>query len=98
MFIRIVKLSIADNYTQAFLEMFENKKKDIRNFPGCKYLDLYRDKHNTNVFFTYSYWDAESDLEAYRHSALFKVVWAKTKAMFSAKPQAWSVDRLQHLP
>lgn len=97
MFVRIVKLSIADVHVDEFLSMFETKKELIRNFPGCQYLELYRDKHNTNIFFTYSYWTAESDLEAYRHSNLFKGIWAKTKAMFNGKPEAWSVDKLVSL-
>ncbi len=98
MFVRIVKLSIADIHIDEFLNMFDAKKKLIRNFSGCQHLELYQDKHNTNIFFTYSYWNAESDLNAYRHSDLFKGVWAKTKTMFNGKPEAWSVDKLVSLP
>ena len=60
-------------------------------------MELYQDKTNPNVFFTYSYWDNESDLENYRNSDLFKGVWAKTKPLFNAKPEAWSVDKLASL-
>ncbi|WP_412984666.1 putative quinol monooxygenase [Pontimicrobium sp. IMCC45349] len=97
MFVRIVKMSFAEENIDAFLENFHKNKNDIRNFDGCRFLELYRDKNNPNIFFTYSYWEKESDLENYRHSELFKNVWAKTKPLFNDKPQAWSVDKLVSL-
>lgn len=97
MFVRIVKMSFNPDKIEAFLSNFEAKKQDIRNFEGCEFLELYRDKHNTNVFFTYSFWNTEEDLEHYRHSDLFKNVWAQTKPLFNAKPEAWSVDKIVSL-
>lgn len=97
MFVRIVKMSFEEHKVEPFLKLFHSKKEYIRNFKGCRFLELYRDKNNTNVFFTYSYWDNESDLEVYRHSDLFKTVWAETKTYFNDKPQAWSVDKLVSL-
>jgi heme-degrading monooxygenase HmoA len=80
-----------------FLMNFEANKTRIRNFKGCRLLELYRDKEHPNVFFTYSYWETEDDLENYRRSDLFRNVWSKTKAMFNAPPEAWSVDKLESL-
>lgn len=97
MFVRIVKMSFAEENITEFLANFEEKKQSIRDFEGCNFLELYRDKNNTNVFFTYSYWNTEADLENYRHSDLFKGVWAKTKPLFNTKPEAWSVDKLVSL-
>ncbi len=97
MFVRIVKMSFEPFNIEKFLTNFEENKEQIRNFDGCEFLELYRDKHNTNVFFTYSFWNSENDLENYRHSNLFKNVWAKTKPLFNAKPEAWSVDKLVSL-
>lgn len=97
MFVRIVKMSFEPSTIEAFLANFEENKEQIRNFKGCEFLELYRDKHNTNVFFTYSFWNSERDLEMYRHSELFKSIWAKTKPLFNAKPEAWSVDKLVSL-
>lgn len=98
MFVRIVKLSFQPEKIDTFLANFEKKKEFIRNFPGCRLLELYRDKNDTNVFFTYSYWDSEADLENYRHSELFKNIWAETKVFFNDKPFAWSVDKVVSLP
>ena len=97
MFVRIVKLSLEPSRIEEFLSNFESQKENIRGFEGCKFLELYRDKHNANIFFTYSYWKAEADLENYRHSDLFKGIWAKTKPMFNGKPEAWSVDKIVSL-
>lgn len=97
MFVRIVKLSFAEENIDTFLANFETVKQKIRAFEGNQLLELYQDKNNSNVFFTYSYWTAESDLENYRNSDLFKGVWAKTKPLFNAKPEAWSVDKLASL-
>lgn len=97
MLVRIVKMSFEPQSIKTFLNIFESSKTKIRGFEGCEFLELYRDKTNPNVFFTYSYWNDESDLERYRNSELFKSVWAQTKALFNAKPEAWSVDKLETL-
>lgn len=91
---RIVKLTFRPEEIDTFLAIFHSKKEAIRAFPGCHHLELWRNREPNNVFFTYSYWDAPSDLEAYRHSELFKSTWKQTKALFADKPEAWSVDAL----
>ena len=97
MFVRIVKMSFEPSRIDEFLANFETKKQYIRNFEGCEFLELYRDKEKMNIFFTYSFWNKESDLENYRQSDLFKSVWAETKVMFNGKPEAWSVDKVVSL-
>jgi hypothetical protein len=93
MFVRIVKMGFHPEKVEEFLTIFNSKKEHIRNSNGCQLLELYRDKSNPNIFFTYSYWEKEQDLENYRNSDLFKTVWAKTKTLFNQKPEAWSVDK-----
>ncbi len=90
-------MSFEPSKIDEFLSNFEANKFKIRSFEGCNFLELYRDQNNTNIFFTYSYWDSETHLENYRHSELFKAVWAKTKPLFNAKPEAWSVDKIASL-
>ncbi|QTE22718.1 putative quinol monooxygenase [Polaribacter cellanae] len=97
MFVRIVKMSFHSKYIEEFSAIFEEKKEFIRNSNGCKLLELYQDKTNPEIFFTYSYWENELDLENYRNSELFKSVWAKTKVLFNDKPEAWSVDKKESL-
>ena len=94
MFIRIVKMRFQEDKIEAFLNNFEEVKHHIRNFDGNRFLELYQDKNDKRIFFTYSYWENEEALENYRKSALFDDVWTYTKTLFSDKPEAWSVDRL----
>ena len=97
MFTRIVKMEFKNEKIPQFLTNFEIVKEKIRAFEGCSFLELYRDKNNEDIFFTYSRWEDESDLDNYRNSELFKNVWATTKPMFRSKAQAWSVDTLHRL-
>lgn len=97
MFIRIVKMSFHEENIPAFLENFKLMKDQIRNAAGNRLLELYQDKNNKSIFFTYSYWETEDDLENYRKSELFNEVWAFTKKLFNDKPEAWSVDKLVSL-
>lgn len=94
MFVRIVKLSFHEENIRSFLDNFELMKDKIRNAPGNRLLELYQDKNNKSIFFTYSYWETEQDLENYRNSELFYDVWNFTKKLFNDKPEAWSVDKL----
>ena len=94
MFIRIVKMSFHEENIPKFMENFNLIKEKIRNSPGNRYLELYQDKNNPEIFFTYSFWETEEDLENYRKSALFDEVWTFTKKLFNDKPEAWSVNKL----
>jgi heme-degrading monooxygenase HmoA len=87
---RIVRLSFEQELVSEFLVVFENSKNQIANFPGCQGLTLLQDANYSNVYYTYSLWQNESDLENYRHSELFETTWAATKKLFNAKPMAFS--------
>ncbi|NHM02541.1 putative quinol monooxygenase [Flavobacterium difficile] len=97
MFVRIVKLTFQEDKIEAFLANFEEIKQQIRNFEGNEFLELYQDKHDSRIFFTYSYWKNEDALENYRKSTLFNEVWTYTKTLFADKPEAWSVNKLATL-
>lgn len=93
MFVRIVKLTFKKENIASFEQIFEETKQVIRNVEGCAFLELLQDKNNPNIFFTYSFWQTEQDLENYRNSELFKGIWGRTKALFAEKAEAWSVDK-----
>jgi (4S)-4-hydroxy-5-phosphonooxypentane-2,3-dione isomerase len=97
MLVRIVKMSFHEENISAFIENFEIMKEKIRNSEGNRFLELYQDQNNKSIFFTYSYWETEQDLENYRNSELFDEVWRFTKKLFNGKPEAWSVDKLVSL-
>ena len=97
MLVRIVKMSFKEDKIDDFINNFNVHKDKIRNTQGCKLLELYRDKTNPTVFFTYSYWETELDLENYRNSELFVNVWNITKLFFKDKPEAWSIYKVYSL-
>ena len=63
MLVRIVKLTFHEDKIPAFLANFEEVKNNIRGFKGNQFLELYQDKNNPCIFFTYSYWENEEALE-----------------------------------
>jgi heme-degrading monooxygenase HmoA len=89
---RIVKMTFREDMVEAFIcEVFEHSKDHIRAFSGCRSMELLQKTDESNVLFTLSVWESEAALAAYRHSELFKTTWAKTKALFAEKAEAWSV-------
>lgn len=97
MIVRIVQMHFRTEEVDQFKALFEERKERIRNFEGCHHLELWQDVKNTDVFFTYSYWESEAALDHYRYSEFFKDTWGRTKALFQAPAQAWSVERLHVL-
>ncbi len=89
---RIVKLTFQDDKVDEFKALFHSRKEKIVSSKGCHSVDLLQHIQKPNVFFTYSFWESEEDLNAYRHSELFAETWAKTKSMFADKPKAWSTE------
>ena len=92
MIIRIVKLTILPDKTADFLALFQESKQFILNSEGCSYVEVLKDTKQPHLFFTYSCWDSEAHLNKYRDSELFKGIWARTKALFSEKAEAWSLE------
>ena len=92
MIVRLVKMTFRPEEVNVFTALFNERKQTIRAFPGCTHLELWQDSTHGNVFFTYSMWNTEADLNHYRFSEFFKDTWSKTKALFADKPQAWSVS------
>ena len=91
---RIVKMTFHEDKLDEFKHIFENSKDRIRGFSGCTYVELCNDINKPNVFFTYSHWDSEEALNEYRNSTFFKSTWNKTKALFKARPEAYSLHTI----
>ena len=90
--VRLVKLTLKIEHTQDFIQHFDTVKEKINAFPGCKGMKLLRDKNNPQVVFTYSEWNADSDLENYRNSELFASIWPTVKQWFDQKAEASSTE------
>jgi len=91
MITRIVRMEFRPEHVDDFLAHFDTVKNLIRAFPGVRQLELHRDAGQPNVFYTYSKWDGEEDLETYRQSELFKSAWSQVKLWFGGKAQAFSL-------
>ncbi|MEZ4826924.1 MAG: antibiotic biosynthesis monooxygenase family protein [Bacteroidia bacterium] len=91
MIVRIVRMEFSEETLPAFLGIFDSSKQHIRNFPGCLHLELMKDLSHPYVRYTYSRWENTASLENYRNSSLFASVWPRTKALFAARPQAYSL-------
>jgi quinol monooxygenase YgiN len=92
--IRIVKMHFKQELVGDFLELFNEAHPKITKMPGCMKLQLLRDINTPGILFTYSHWKDEQSLDHYRHSDLFIETWAKTKALFAHKAEAWSVEEV----
>ena len=93
MITRIVRMEFRPEAVEEFLAIFNESKSLIRHFPGVQHLELHRDFQQQNVFYTYSLWDAQESLDAYRKSELFGQVWPRTKKLFAAQPMAFSLSK-----
>lgn len=94
MIIRIVKMEFQEEHIESFKALFNNTREKIAASQGCKDLYLLYDIDSPNIFMTYSIWESASDLARYRNSPLFNSTWDIVKKWFSAKPQAWSLDKI----
>jgi len=74
-----------------FLKIFAASRDQIRSFSGCRFLQLLQDENDSCIFFTYSQWEKQEDLNAYRNSDLFQRVWANTRKLFRKTAEAWSL-------
>lgn len=92
---RIVKLHFKEGNTEAFKAIFQEMKKNIVAFDGCFDVTLLQHTSNPNIFFTYSHWESEEALNAYRHSELFQSTWKRVKQYFAEKAQAWSTIEIE---
>ncbi|MCP5054730.1 MAG: antibiotic biosynthesis monooxygenase [bacterium] len=94
MIIRIVKMTFHEDNVEDFKSFTTAIRPKILAQKGCRRLDILQDVQARNIFFTYSHWDSEEDLDRYRNSDFFNNVWPKAKQWFSKKPKAWSTKAL----
>jgi quinol monooxygenase YgiN len=92
MITRIVQMTFDPARVQEFMQVFEESKHRIAAFPGCIRLEMHQQADRPDVCYTISRWHSEDDLQNYRNSELFSSTWAKTKVLFAAKPQAWTLN------
>ena len=87
-------MTFDENRINDFIKCTEKIRTTIRSFKGCEGLEILQDAKQKNIFFTYSKWQSERDLDNYRKSDFFREIWPNTKKMFSGKPEAWTVENV----
>jgi len=93
-FKRLVKLTFQPDKVTDFIAVYQKRNPYINRFKGCQHIELWQSQEVENVLFTLSVWDSKEALEKYRQSDFFRATWAQTKALFTEKAEAWSVDVL----
>jgi len=93
MIVRFVKLEIQNQHIDDFKKLTSGEKEEIEAFEGCSFLEILQDVNNKELFFSHSHWQSEDALNKYRDSAFFRGNWKQVKQWFSAKPEAWSLQR-----
>lgn len=87
---RVVRMTFRSETVAEFLELFSVVEPDIRRQPGCMHVELMRDVQWPNAFATFSIWESEAALDAYRQTPFFRTTWSRTKSLFAAPPRAES--------
>lgn len=95
MIVRVVRMKFRPEEVANFRALFSERKSTIAAFEGCRHLELWQDAGDEAIFCTYSHWESEAHLNRYRFSEFFKDTWARTRALFAEKAEAWSVQRVE---
>jgi quinol monooxygenase YgiN len=93
MIVRIVRMEFQPNRVHDFLTVFRAAESKIRNFSGCRQMEIYRDHDRENVFYTISHWDSLQHLNDYRNSEVFHRTWEPVKELFAAAPIVYSLQK-----
>ena len=94
MLVRVVRMEFEPAKVQDFLSLFEERRNTISKQAGCSHLELLQDASKENIYYTLSHWKCEEDLNNYRESDFFKETWEQTKRLFSNKPSAYSLLKM----
>jgi len=95
MITRIVKLFFKKEHVADFQKLLAERQDRIAGFTGCQSLEVLQGiGDQEHIFLTYSRWESEEALNAYRNSAFFEETWTLTKAMFGDRPQAISTHSI----
>lgn len=88
--LRIVRMTFRPEEVDRFVQEFNTLQPRVASVPGCASVRLERDAKDPTVCATFSVWDSEDSLNAYRASALFGEIWPDTKRRFAAAPEVWT--------
>lgn len=76
-----------------FRDTFTNYQSQIKDFKGCMQHDIFCDKEKEEIYYSYTIWDSEKNLNKYRKSTLLKEINTNIIQYCSKDPQAWTIDK-----
>lgn len=88
MIVRIVYLPIKPDGLETFGQLYSNVVQQIRNCPGCEFVQLVTDTLGQGDCYAISHWHSEAELEDYRHSPFFRSLWPQVKKLM--RDQSWA--------
>ena len=95
MLIRLVRMYFRPDEVERFLTMYEQTRPIIASQPGCRSVQLVRQIDDPAAFATWSIWDDQAALDAYRRSEFFRSFWPEVRALFRAPAEAVSFEQIE---
>ncbi len=98
MVIRLVRMRFRSEEVERFLALYDRAYPVIVKQPGCHSVQLVREVNDPTAFATWSVWNDEASLDAYRRSAFFRnfSFWPEVKALFRLPAEAVSFKEMHH--
>ncbi len=96
MVIRLVRMRFRSEEVERFLALYDRAYPVIVKQPGCHSVQLVREVNDPTAFATWSVWNDEASLDAYRRSPFFRSFWQEVKALFRAPAEAVSFEEIEH--
>ena len=90
MLVRLVQIELLPENTDLFIALFAKHKEQIGLNKGCLSLELLQDTNQPSTVATLSRWTSQGDLDNYRSSDFFKILWTQVKPLFASKAKATS--------
>lgn len=96
MVLRFVRMRFRPEEVEQFVALYEGAYPLIAGQPGCRSVQLIRELDDPAAFATWSVWDDEAALDAYRASPFFRRFWPEVRALFRAPAEAVSFEQIHH--
>jgi len=98
MILRVVKMELIETKIGLFERFMSNLKDEKLRQEGCLHHDIFCDKDNNSIYFSYTIWNNEKSLKKYKKSELFKVVSQTIRSFCVKEPLAWTVENVFNSP
>ncbi len=92
---RLVRIYFQPDKVDEFLAFYQQLRPQIARQPGCISVQLLRQANDPAAFATWSVWESQAALDAYRTSEFFRSFWPQVKTWFRQPAEAVSFDPVE---